>query len=609
MMRLLLLGCAINGLLLFFRVSHQKNKFLSPTAPPSSQESLVSIAVLTYGYRVGFMRQALQQISMQTYPLIEVVVVDDSPTPVKEGLSSELKALAECDGDAECFSWNGLTVRIVRLLHRSSIGAKRQAALHAARGDIVMHWDDDDMYPTTRVETQARPILRGEAALTIFPMTYALNLPDGEFFRNPNPPSTPLMHFGTLTYSRSMALSIGGFEDITQSEDLRFAETALLSCNWLLMIPDGEMAYSRHAGVGSANNTFFMPDRLMATLYGKPRHRVEAPEWVTAAMLANLIGAEQQSLHNRGNRTSSKKVNDYGLPRISPWVDATKMTPRMHPTCCSERDDPRCNMPRHRVAVLVTGVLQRFIPMSTLHRVVAPARKAGFEVDYFADLSSTRNVSLDSALDPAFHMRSDSEIKDFVKNQAMLLGARHAHVSLAPRDKSEQVHDGRAFSRYKSVERLWAVAKEHAGTYNYDTVVVLRDDSFWTAEIDTTLLHASSIAGDDGIAYSLNCGQRFGHNDNALLLSGKVADDVLSMYTAWQQDLYPQLHHMSNAEEFLKKLAEIRLVPWEEVGSDRLPVAVASHIKAPDAEQPVLCMAQEDACGIATSASQQHPFC
>lgn len=310
----------------------------------------------------------------------------------------------------------------------------------------------------------------------------------------------------------------------------------------------------------------------------------------------------------------------------------------MHPKCCAEKDDPRCNIPRHRVAVLVTGVRERFIPMSTLHHVVDPARRSGFEVDYFADLSSDWNrvdfKDADPALynrlvDPAIQNRSDLEIKDFVEKQALLLGARHAHVSLAPQDEIDELPDDPAWHgrfsqyspyrndslgsvgrnllrRYKSIERLWALAKQHAGTYEYTSVLVLRDDSFWTADMDTALLHASSTSE---IAYSLNCGQRSGLNDKALVMSGRVADDILSLYSTWYQDPRPQLQHISNAEEFLKKVAETRYVPWEEVGGDRLPTAVASHVKASDALQPVLCIDFKDSCGVAKSTNQIHPFC
>jgi hypothetical protein len=140
-------------------------------------------------------------------------------------------------------------------------------------------------------------------------------------------------------------MSIGGFDDNTQGEDFRFTEKALLSCNNLLLIENGSMVYSQHAGVGKANNTYMMPKRIEAKLYGNPPHSVESPEWVTVTMLENLIAAEQQSANNRG-MIPGRTVNDNQLPKLSPWVVGEQRTLRMHPKCCTEKDDRRCTM-RH----------------------------------------------------------------------------------------------------------------------------------------------------------------------------------------------------------------------------------------------------------------------
>ena len=44
-----------------------------------------------------------------------------------------------------------------------SIGALQQAAVRAAKGEVVVHWDDDDLYAPERIGKQAAPILRGKA--------------------------------------------------------------------------------------------------------------------------------------------------------------------------------------------------------------------------------------------------------------------------------------------------------------------------------------------------------------------------------------------------------------------------------------------------------------
>ena len=60
----------------------------------------------------------------------------------------------------------GLVVRLLSLPYRASIGEKRTAAAHAARGDVILHWDDDDFHEPKRVSAQIAPIVRGDAELT-----------------------------------------------------------------------------------------------------------------------------------------------------------------------------------------------------------------------------------------------------------------------------------------------------------------------------------------------------------------------------------------------------------------------------------------------------------
>ncbi|CAK0801250.1 unnamed protein product [Prorocentrum cordatum] len=105
---------------------------------------LVSIMVLTFN-QPAFVTLALRQISAQDYPNIEVVLVDDGTPSIEVVLRPDLNI------GASGLSFMSAPVTLVRSATRLSIGAKRNMGLTAARGSIVVHWDDDDLYPPNRV--------------------------------------------------------------------------------------------------------------------------------------------------------------------------------------------------------------------------------------------------------------------------------------------------------------------------------------------------------------------------------------------------------------------------------------------------------------------------
>jgi glycosyltransferase involved in cell wall biosynthesis len=53
--------------------------------------------------------------------------------------------------------------RLIRLSGKKKIGAKRNIACAAARGEFIVHWDDDDWYPPDRVTRQIEALRAGHA--------------------------------------------------------------------------------------------------------------------------------------------------------------------------------------------------------------------------------------------------------------------------------------------------------------------------------------------------------------------------------------------------------------------------------------------------------------
>ena len=54
-------------------------------------------------------------------------------------------------------------VRYVRFDQKLTIGAKRNLANEKARGEFIVHWDDDDWYPSWRVRAQVKALIDGDA--------------------------------------------------------------------------------------------------------------------------------------------------------------------------------------------------------------------------------------------------------------------------------------------------------------------------------------------------------------------------------------------------------------------------------------------------------------
>jgi len=95
---------------------------------------LISVAVPTHN-RPQLLREALASVAAQTHPEWEVVVVDDGSTPPV--LESTLRELL------------GERFILVRHGQAQGIAAAKNAGVAAARGEVVLHLDDDDLLTPT----------------------------------------------------------------------------------------------------------------------------------------------------------------------------------------------------------------------------------------------------------------------------------------------------------------------------------------------------------------------------------------------------------------------------------------------------------------------------
>jgi len=91
--------------------------------------------------RIPFVRQTVAQFLRQDYFDCELLVLDDGAQSVEDLIPDDPR------------------VRYVREARKSPIGVKRNRACELARGDVIVHWDDDDWNAPWRVRYQVEQLL------------------------------------------------------------------------------------------------------------------------------------------------------------------------------------------------------------------------------------------------------------------------------------------------------------------------------------------------------------------------------------------------------------------------------------------------------------------
>ena len=119
--------------------------------PAETTGERVSVVVTAYRPGEGLLT-AVRSIAAQSWPDLEIIVVDDASPPEHDGFL----AAAE-DADPR--------VRLIRLAENGGTYAARNAGLAAARGEFVTFQDSDDWSHPRRIELQLAPLLAGPAVV------------------------------------------------------------------------------------------------------------------------------------------------------------------------------------------------------------------------------------------------------------------------------------------------------------------------------------------------------------------------------------------------------------------------------------------------------------
>lgn len=193
-----------------------------PAPPPPAEEPLpaaprqrtrahaplVSCIMPTYA-RPWFLSQAIRYFLRQDYPARELVVIDDGTEPARHLVPPDPR------------------IRYELLPRRHSVGSKRNLACDLARGEIIVHWDDDDWSAGWRLSYQVEELL-GQRFKSICGLAQVrfYSPAEGAAWRYVFPAAErPWIYGGTLCYYKALWRS-QPFPDISEGEDNRFVWSA-----------------------------------------------------------------------------------------------------------------------------------------------------------------------------------------------------------------------------------------------------------------------------------------------------------------------------------------------------------------------------------------------
>ncbi len=158
---------------------------------------LVSCLCLTYA-RPRYLREAIWCFLQQDWPNKELVVVNDHPEPVH--LDQPYPGVHVYNLPQRC----------------SSLGAKRNASVRAARGDYLCVWDDDDLSLPWRISESMRHLLP-------MPDRWIYNPGKGWFsVSNRNYSITENVYHCQVLMRRAAFDHAGGYSDMNTGEDADF---------------------------------------------------------------------------------------------------------------------------------------------------------------------------------------------------------------------------------------------------------------------------------------------------------------------------------------------------------------------------------------------------
>ncbi|HSX57322.1 MAG TPA: glycosyltransferase, partial [Sphingomonas sp.] len=176
---------------------------LSRSAPGAPEPAVLASCIMPTANRRGFVPEAIRQFLAQDYPNRELIIVDDGQDSIADLVPQDP------------------SIRYYRLSGKRTLGAKRNLAVELARGEVIVHWDDDDWRSNRWIRSQVTTLLSEQADICGLDRVLFYEPATRRGWRYTYDGTRPWVAGGTLCYLRDHWRT-NAFPDVTIGEDNGF---------------------------------------------------------------------------------------------------------------------------------------------------------------------------------------------------------------------------------------------------------------------------------------------------------------------------------------------------------------------------------------------------
>ena len=294
----------------------KRHTVLTGVTSENEVEGLVSCVIPTYR-RCDTVTRAIDSVLMQTYPNVEVLVVDDNE-PNDEYSIAVQEILKKYNDDGR--------VRYIQQKVHMNGAVARNEGIKAARGEYIAFLDDDDEWLNTKIEKQMS-IFKRDSKIDAVTCLWAMYKKGKEFRKLPvytadNIQFKILMrevavYTSTVILKRSAVLAFGGFDEtLLRHQDLQFLTDAadkskfgVVPEHLVKLHTDSEINRPNVEKLINAKKAFFEAEKVIISNYSKKdRKRIKNAHYyevVFSAIKSKKTGIAIKYILKAGINTTS----------------------------------------------------------------------------------------------------------------------------------------------------------------------------------------------------------------------------------------------------------------------------------------------------------------